>query len=145
VNVIGGRLRGISKETQEEIADMTGRVHEGLSAIRLVRTYRLEDRLGRAAGDAFERLRVLKIKAMNWQGRMEPLMEVVVGVALAGLLALVGWRMSSGAASLADFMGLLTGLAVASQPARKLGQVYTLAEQGLAALHRIYALFDAQH
>lgn len=145
VNVIGGRLRGISKETQEEIADMTGRVHEGLAAIRLVRTYRLEDQLGRAAGDAFERLRALKVKAMNWQGRMEPLMEVVVGVALAGLLGLVGWRMSSGAASLADFMGLLTGLAVASQPARKLGQVYALAEQGLAALHRIYALFDAQN
>ena len=143
LNVIGGRLRVISRDTQEEIADMTGRVNEGLSAIRLVRTYRLEDRLASSAGDAFERLRELKVRAMNWQGRMEPLMEVVGGVALAGLLGLVGWRMSSGAASLADFMGLLTGLAVASQPARKLGNVYALAEQGLAALERVYGLFDA--
>jgi len=145
LNVIGSRLRVISRDTQEEIADMTGRVHEGLAAIRLVRTYRLEDRLAGSAGQAFERLRDLKVKAMNWQGRMEPLMEVVGGVALAGLLGLVGWRMSSGAASLAEFMGLLTGLAVASQPARKIGNVYALAEQGLAALHRIYALFDAKN
>lgn len=143
LNVIGSRLRMISRDTQSEIADMTGRVHESLAAIRLVRTYRLEARLQKAAGTAFERLRDLKVKALNWQGRMEPLMEVVAGVALAGLLGLVGWRMASGAASLADFMGLLTGLAVASQPARKLGNVYALAEQGLAALDRIYGLLDA--
>jgi subfamily B ATP-binding cassette protein MsbA len=50
--------------------------------------------------------------------------------------------MQVGAIDLAGFIGLLTALGVATNPARKLGSAYTSALQGVAALERIYELFD---
>ena len=145
VHAIGRRVNQISRDVQARIARMTGDVHEGLSGIRLVRTYQLEDRLLTSANGIFDRLRRDKIKVLNWQARVEPVMEVLGGLALAGLLALVTWQMMNGSGSLADFMGLLTGLAVASTPARRLGATYTEAQRGLAAMERVTNLIDRKN
>ena len=72
-------------------------------------------------------------------------MEILGGIAVAILLFVVGWRMSLGTITLADFTGLLTGLGVAVSPARKLGSTYAAAATGGAALDRIFMLFDTQN
>jgi len=45
----------------------------------------------------------------------------------------------------ADFMGLLTGVAVVSQPARKLGDTFALMMQGRAVMDRIFPILDARN
>ncbi|MEM9010419.1 MAG: ABC transporter ATP-binding protein [Pseudomonadota bacterium] len=142
ITVIGTRIRRIARLTQREIGSMTAEVSEGLSGIRLAKTYRLEGHLAKNAAASFERLRELKIKALNWRARIEPIIEGLSGTAVAALLIFLGWRLTSGAASIADFAGLLTGLAVMATPAQRLGNVYAGVMQGLAALERVYALFD---
>ena len=57
-------------------------------------------------------------------------------------MLLVALRMQVGAIDLAGFIGLLTALGVATNPARKLGGAYASALQGIAALERVYELFD---
>src|SRR5690606_3431663 len=44
-----------------------------------------------------------------------------------------------------EFMGLITGLGVASGPARKIGGLYATAQQGEAALDRVFMLFDTEN
>ncbi|MCO4823842.1 MAG: ABC transporter ATP-binding protein, partial [Amylibacter sp.] len=58
---------------------------------------------------------------------------------------LVAWRMQSGAIELSGFIGLITALGVATNPARKLGGAYAVGLQGMAALERVYALYDAEN
>jgi subfamily B ATP-binding cassette protein MsbA len=145
VTVIGQRLRRLSRRTQNQVAKMTSGVTEGLAGIRMARTYRLEEALAETAGEVFEGLFGLKVKVNRWTARISPLMEILGGFAVAILLFVVGWRMSLGTISLADFTGLLTGLGVAVSPARKLGSTYAAAAQGGAALDRIFMLFDAQN
>ena len=145
VTVIGQRLKRLSKRTQMQVAAMTSSVTEGLAGIRMARTYRLEEPLAESAGAVFEGLFGLKVKVNRWQARISPLMEMLGAIAVAILLFVVGWRMSQGTITLADFTGLLTGLGVAVSPARKLGSTYAAAAQGGAALDRIFMLFDAQN
>ena len=145
VGFIGARVRKISAETQAEIADMTANLNEGLSAIRMVRTYQLEDRvLGQAKG-LFSRLYKLRVSMVKWQSILSPMMEILGGVAIGMLVLLVALRIQSGAVGLAGFMGLLTAVGIATNPARKLGYAYTLAQQGSAALHRIFCMLDVKN
>ena len=111
----------------------------------MARTYQLEEPLAESAADVFEGLFGLKVKVNRWQARISPLMELLGGIAVAILLFVVGWRMSLGTMTLADFTGLLTGLGVAVSPARQLGSTYAAAATGGAALDRIFMLFDTQN
>lgn len=145
VIIIGKRVRQISRETQVEIGAMTSNITEGLGNIRLARTYQLEEPLKAQAANQFDKLFELKLNMVDWKARISPVMEVLAGSAVAVLLGIVGWRMVGGTISLADFMGLLAGLGIASSPARRLGATFATMQQGSAALERIYELFDAQN
>ena len=144
VNRIGARVHLLSRETQGQVAKLTGDVAEALDGIRMARTYQLEGHLQRGARNVFERLRNLKLKLIASESRISPMMEMFSGFAIAGLLVIVGWRLNAGATSLANFMALMTGFGVISQPARHLGQTFALARQGEAALERIYTLLDLE-
>ena len=124
---------------------MTSEVTEGLSGIRMARTYRLEEPLSQNAEGVFERLFGLRIRQNRWQARVAPMMEVLVGLAVAVLLFVVGLRIQAGTITVADFTGLLTGLGVVAGPARRLGGNFATVQQGAAALDRVFLLFDAEN
>lgn len=145
VNMIGSRLKKLSRKTQAEVAAMTSEVTEGLSGIRMARTYRLEEPLAANAESVFERLFGLKNKQNQWSARVSPLMEALTGIAIAIMLWVVAWRMSHGTITIADFTALLTGLGVATTPARRLGSTYAQTQQGAAALDRVFMLFDVEN
>lgn len=145
VNGIGKKVRRISKGTQAELSTMNSEVTEGLANIRMARTYQLEDHLKSNAKNVFDRIKKLRITDMKWKARLSPIMEVVSGSAVAALLIVVSWRISNGTITVADFMGLLTGVGVLSSPARRIGATYTAAMQGRAALDRIFQILDAKN
>ncbi len=145
VNRIGTRLRRLAKRTQAEVASMTSEVTEGLAGIRMARTYRLEEPLAENAGGVFERLFGLRIRQNRWQARVAPMMEVLIGLAVAILLFVVGLRIEAGTTTIADFTGLLTGLGVIAGPARRIGGNFATVQQGAAALDRVFMLFDAEN
>ena len=72
-------------------------------------------------------------------------MEVLVGIAVAILLFVVGLRIEAGTITIADFTGLLTGLGVIAGPARRLGGNFASVQQGAAGLDRVFMLFDAEN
>jgi len=145
VNRIGRRLRGLARRTQAEVAAMTSEVTEGLSGIRMARAYRLEEPLSHNAEGVFERLFGLRRRQNRWQARVGPMMEILVGIAVALLLFVVGLRIRAGTITIADFTGLLTGLGVIAGPARRLGGNFATVQQGVAALDRVFLLFDAEN
>ncbi|MCP5086898.1 MAG: ABC transporter ATP-binding protein [Rhodobacteraceae bacterium] len=145
IGIAGAKIRRISGQTQSEIAHMTEAVNEGLSGIRMVRTYQLEEWLKRSSDAVFERLLGLRISLVRWQAMVTPMIEILAGLAVSILLFLVAWRIQSGAIDLAGFIGLITALGVATNPARKLGGAYAIGLQGMAALERVYALYDAKN
>ncbi|NOR61275.1 MAG: ATP-binding cassette domain-containing protein [Rhodobacteraceae bacterium] len=144
VNRIGGRLHVVSRETQDDLAKMTGEISEALGSIRMARAYQLEPYLQRSAGVVFDRLLGLKLRLIRLEARLAPIMETLSGAAIAALLVVVAWRLSNGTTTLANFMALMAGFGVISQPARNLGKTFAMAKQGEAALDRIFEILDLQ-
>ena len=145
VSSIGSKIRKISKGTQAQLSGMNSEIVEGLTNIRMARTYQLEDHLNKIASDIFRKVEFLRITDMKWKGRLSPLIEILSGLAVAALLFAVSWGIARDTITVADFIGLLTGVGVLSQPVRVLGTTFASAMQGRAALERIFPILDAKN
>jgi len=138
------RMRRIAHALQAQVGGVTSFLYDGLAGTRMVKAYRLEDYQKRRADAAFQHMAKLRLKAEAARARVEPLLEVMGGFAVAGVLAIGGWRIAQGAGTVGDFTGFITALLMAAQPLRALGKLNVTVQEGLAALQRAYALLDEQ-
>ena len=139
---IGRKLRRMANSQQEQTGLMANLVTESLQGARVAKTDRLEPYLKSRAAHAFETIRALKMKAANARGRLDPLLEVGGGIAVAGVLAAIGVRITSGNSTVGDFTGYVSALLLAAQPMRSLGNLNAIVQEAGASLKRYYALMD---
>ena len=139
---LGRKLRRVARTTQERLGVMAADVLESLSAARVAKTYQLEPYLKQRATAGFEAVRRLRVKSANQRARLEPLLEVGGGVAVAVVLAIIGWRITRGESSIGQFVAFLTALLIAAQPIRSVGNINVLVQEAMASLERFYALAD---
>ncbi|AWN44226.1 ABC transporter ATP-binding protein [Methylobacterium durans] len=139
---IGKKLRRVSTTTQEQMGATASLISESLAGARVAKTYALEGYLKGRAAEALENVRRLKMKTANARGRLDPLLEVGGGVAVAAVLMLVGQRVMSGERTVGDFTGYTAALLLAAQPARALGTLNAILQEAAAALQRYFALMD---
>lgn len=142
IMALGRRLRRVAKQTQAQVGDMTSLLTEKLSGARLIKTYRLESYAAQRMHASFERILALRMKAVRNRARLDPMLEALGGIAVAGVIAFAAWRIGTSGASFGDFMGFVTAMLMASQPVRALGNISTRVQEGLAAAERIYELLD---
>ena len=82
------------------------------------------------------------MKAVRSRARLDPILEALGGVAVAGVVALAAWRMSDGQSTIGAFMGFISALLFAAQPVRGIGSLSAKIQEGLAAVERIYEIID---
>ncbi len=139
---ISRTLRRVATSTQEETGDMASLVVESLSSMRLVKVFLLESYLKARTQKAFERIRVLKMKAARARGSLDPLLEVGAGFAVALVLIFIGWRVTSHESTVGQFTGFVTAFLLAAQPIRSIGNLMGVIQEAMAALTRYFALLD---
>ncbi len=142
INRIGRKLRRVSNSTQEQIGAMASLVSESLTGARVAKSFGMEGYLKQRAARAFDDVRRLKMKAANARGRLDPLLEVGGGVAVAIVLVLIGYRIARGESSVGDFTGFVAALLLAAQPIRSIGNLNAIVQEAMAALKRYFALLD---
>jgi subfamily B ATP-binding cassette protein MsbA len=123
VAAISQRLRRVAKRTQDELGDMTSLLTEKLSSARLIKSFRLETYAAERLNQSFEQVLALKMKAIKNRARIDPMLEALGGIAVAGVIAFAYWRIASGISTVGDFMGFVTALLMAAQPIRALGNL----------------------
>jgi len=142
IAVLSDRLRRVAKRTQNELGEMTSLIEENLSGARLIKTFALEEYAARRTNKSFEQVYALRMKAVRNRARLDPLLEASGGVAIAGVVGLAFWRISTGISTVGDFMGFVTALLMASQPIRALGGLSGKIQEGLAAAESLYEILD---
>lgn len=142
ISRIGRKLRRVATSTQEEIGAMASHVSESLAGVRVAKVFSLEDYLKQRAADAFETVRALRMKAANARAKLDPLLEIGGGVAVAGVLVLIGWRIMRGESTVGDFTGFVAALLMAAQPIRAIGNLNAIVQEAMAALKRYFAVMD---
>jgi subfamily B ATP-binding cassette protein MsbA len=76
------------------------------------------------------------------RARIDPILEVLGGLAVAGVIAVAGWRVVNGHMQVGDVAGFITALLMLVQPVRGLGTLNAIVEESAAALNRIFALLE---
>ena len=141
---IGKILRRTSAGAQEQAGAITSLVGESLAGARMVKAYQIEPLERARAADAFEtRFQLLKKMAFT-RGANEPFIFFAGSVALAIVVAIVAMRINAGALSTSEFVGFIIALLLLSQPARGLGTLNAVAQEGFAAFERMLSLIDAR-
>ncbi|MEO1794016.1 MAG: ABC transporter ATP-binding protein, partial [Pseudomonadota bacterium] len=137
------RLRTVARRTQSQLGNLTSLLTQIFTAPRLIKAYRLEDYVGRNASGQFEESFKLQMKALRTRARIDPMLEALGGVAVAGVIGLAYWRISGGSSTVGDFMGFVSALLMAAQPIRGLGSLAGRIQEGLVAASRVYGILDA--
>lgn len=139
---LGKVLRAASRQAQEQAGDLTSLIGETVSGARMVKAYQIEPLERARASGAFEdRLTVLK-KMAYARALNEPMIFIAGSLAVAAIIGVVAWRISSGATSFSEFTGFMTALLLLSQPARGLGTLNAVIQEGFGAFERMTALID---
>jgi subfamily B ATP-binding cassette protein MsbA len=142
LQLIAKRAQKQTEAAQLQIGALTALLTESFGASRFVKTYGLERREADRARAAFETRRKLALKLARNRAHTVPLLEIVGGVALAGVLWVAALRIGTGAMTLGDLIGMIGAVGVATPAARALGQFNTVLNEAIAALTRIFGLID---
>lgn len=142
INALGKRMRRVSADTQSYVGDMTALLNESLSGARMVKTFGLEDYENRRANSFFEGFYRWNMKLVRGRSLVDPGMEILGGVAVAGVVAYGIWSVFAGVGSVGSLMGFLSALLLGAAPARALGTLHVVFQEGMAAVQRVFDLVD---
>jgi subfamily B ATP-binding cassette protein MsbA len=108
----------------------------------VVRGYRLEAAEEARANTLFTRLRESIFTIQRTRASLDPMLEVLGGLAVAAVLGVVGFRVASGQGTIGEFTGFVAAVLIAARPVRALGSLNSALQEGLAGLARVFGVID---
>ncbi|MGC9269476.1 ABC transporter ATP-binding protein [Acidiphilium sp.] len=139
---IGRRIRRASGGMQEQMGETAALLNESFAQARTVRAYGLEAQERARADRAFEHLYRALMRMIRGRAALDPMLEVLGGLAIALVIGFAGWRHAAGASGIGNFTGFIAALLIASRPLRALGTMNAAVQEGMAGLDRVYRVID---
>jgi ATP-binding cassette subfamily B multidrug efflux pump len=137
VVLFGRQIHKRFEEIQRMFSDISSRVQENLSGVRVVRAYAQES----AEVAQFETLNIEYIRSniglARIQGLFMPLLQALIGTTFLMVLLFGGRRMLQGHISLGTFVMFNTYMGILIWPMIAFGWVVNLMQRGTASLNRI--------
>lgn len=144
VNRLAKRLHNAYREIQAQYSDITSRVQENLSGIRVVKAYVQENQ----EIESFKRLNrryIFKnLNAAKIRGLLTASMSLLVGAGALILLWLGGRLVILQKISLGEFVAFFAYLSMLTWPMIALGWVINLVQQGTASMGRINRILEVE-
>ena len=141
---IGKRMGKITTQVQEKIGMVTTYLSEILKNSKIIKTYQKEQfEFGRA--DKF--LEEIKEKGQKMGivlVRATPIMEVLTGIMIAGLIYFSAKMVDEGTLEINNFFSFLAAMMLAYQPVRSLATLNIGINQGLSGARRVFAVMDEE-
>src|ERR1700759_3491936 len=139
---IGRRIRRASGGMQERMGETAALLNESFAQARIVRAYRLEAQETHRADSAFAELYRALMRMAKGRARVDPVLEVLGGAAVAAVIGFAGWRAATSSQTIGNFTGFVAALLIASRPLRALGSLNAALQEGLAGLTRVLTVVD---
>ncbi len=136
------RMRTISGTTQAQLGQFTAALSDTFGGMRIVKAYGREAYETKRTHRRLAELLRLYLKAARIQAAASPLMEMLAGLAVAGVIAYGGWQVVQGETTAGAFSSFITALLMAYKPMKSLSTVYTRLQEGIAATERLFTVLD---
>jgi len=139
---ISKRLRGNAHEVQHHVGRITSELKESFGGARMVKAYGLEDSENKRLSKSFDERIRLYLKLITQQARVDPILEVLGGLAIACVVVFGVYLFAKGQATGGQIAGVLGGLMILAPRLRALGTLNNVIQEGLASLTRIFNVID---
>ncbi len=141
---IGRKLKKISTQTQEKMADINSLLSETISGVRIVKAFSMEEYELKRFKTQNQRYFRYLMKATKRMLLSTPISELAGAIATTVILAIWGREVARGNISFGGFSVVMGSLMSLMQPLKKLTGVHFTTQQGLAANKRIYDILEAE-
>jgi len=142
ISRLGKRIRKVAGNTQGEMAMLTTLLTQTFQGARHVKAYGMEGYETDRASALVTKLNTLMQKASRIRSAGSPIMETLGGVAIVTVILYGGWQVIEGARTTGAFFSFITALLLAYEPMKRLAQLNTALQEGLAATERVYRVLD---
>tara|TARA_B100001094_G_scaffold144178_1_gene139700 strand:+ start:70 stop:1824 length:1755 start_codon:yes stop_codon:yes gene_type:complete len=139
---IGLDQRKASYNLQNHMENLISQLSETISNIPVIKAYNLEKNQKERSKYNFNQLFLRLMKLNVGRARVEPILEILGGIAISVVIISGAWRLGKVDFSVGDFAGFITAMLLMVQPARGLGSFNSVVQEGIAAANRIYELID---
>ena len=141
---IGRKQRGHAKRLQITMEEMTSVISEIIGGSRMIKAFELEDTQKFRASQSFDKLKSAYLSLLSGRARIDPVLEVLGGIAIAGVVGVASWRVSNGEMLVGDVLGFITALLMLVQPVRALGTLNAVTQEGVSAANRALELLATE-
>ncbi|MEO3432934.1 lipid A export permease/ATP-binding protein MsbA [Inquilinus sp. CAU 1745] len=141
---LGKRMRKVSRSTQTEFGQLTAQLGQTFQGIRHVKAYNAEEREAARARGLIWQVARLNQKAARIRSASHPIMEALGGIAIVIIILYGGSQVIEGERTAGSFFSFITALLLAYEPMKKLAQLNSTLQQGMAAAQRVFATIDEE-
>jgi subfamily B ATP-binding cassette protein MsbA len=139
---LGKRMRKVSANTQDQQGVLTALLDRAFAGARHVKAYRAEMIESTRAKTVINGLFALQYKAGKVRAASHPIMETLGGVAIVAVIIYGGGQVIEGARTTGAFFSFITALLLAYEPVKRLANLNTNLQEGMAAAQRLYSALD---
>ena len=142
--LISKKLRKISKNTQEKMADINSHLMETIAGVRILKAFgteKYEIQRFRQQSNDYYKLRMKTIRNLILMG---PITEIVGSLCGVAIVLVLGREVLKGHLSFGVFMLFFASILQVIRPIKRMANVQTIIQQALVANTRIYEVLDTK-
>ncbi|MFM7140446.1 MAG: ABC transporter ATP-binding protein [Alphaproteobacteria bacterium] len=136
------RLRKFSRSGQNQLGALTALLQETVQGNRIVKAFGMEAYERERFDAESDRLFRLHMKASQAKALIQPLMELIGAIGMAGVVWYGGYSVIVGGRTQGAFFAFMATLLLVYDPFKGLAKTNSALQQGLASAERIFELLD---
>lgn len=141
---LGRRMRTVADGTQSELADFTSQLDDTFQGVRMVKAYAREDFESTRAANTIRQLFKLYYRGSRVQSAPSPIMSLLSGFAVAGVIWFGGYKVLNNSLTPGQFFSFLTAMLLVYRPVKIIAGLNTQLQEGMAAAARFFAILDTK-
>ena len=141
---LGKKLRKTATLMQEESGNLTAVLQQSFQGIRHIRAYGLEEHEDTRVKNNITRLYKFYLKVIRTSALATPLSETVAGLAIVTIIIYGGYQVMDGATTAGKLFSFIAAFLLAYEPMKRLANLNTVLQTGLAAAQRVFDAMDVQ-
>ena len=142
LRMLGKRLRKAIRMSLEEIGTLSALVSETLKGMRIIRAFGKERIHSEKASSIIDQVVSLSMKGVKARSASAPIMEIVTGFAIAGIIYYAGNKSLDGLMSVGSFMAFTTAAGLLYDPLKAVANLQAMLQEGVAASQRLFPILD---
>ncbi len=141
---LGKRIRKVTTEAQEKAGELTSYLSEILKNFKIIKIFQKENFELERAKVFIKKVKEKSQKIAIVLVRATPIMEVLTGIMLAGLIVYSGMMVNQGTLEINNFFSFLAAMMLSYQPVRSLATINIAVNTGLSGARRVFSVIDQE-